>query len=163
MCFPAGKNIVTEIREVIPGLCTRLDWISVYISGDASRVKEKSEDAPCIDDNKFYRNPNSPAHNVWSPAECAKYYLCLGNCPDYVSLARARRIIFFNHTSAYPFHPQTTRCSSSDAPRDCCSMFPGRCAISKRTWTTATWCQVRLPFFNWKEKGRKRERQRMDR
>lgn len=57
-----------------------------YISGGASRGDdEKSEDAPCIHDNKFYRNPNSPAHNIWSPTECAKYYLCLGNCPDYVS------------------------------------------------------------------------------
>lgn len=42
-----------------------------------TQAKEKSEDAPCIDDNKFYRNPNAAAHSVWSPAECAKYYLCL--------------------------------------------------------------------------------------
>nr|XP_012153782.1 PREDICTED: uncharacterized protein LOC100882646 isoform X3 [Megachile rotundata]XP_012153793.1 PREDICTED: uncharacterized protein LOC100882646 isoform X3 [Megachile rotundata] len=41
--------------------------------------KEKPEGAPCIDHSKFYRNPNTPAHNVWSPPECAKYYLCLDN------------------------------------------------------------------------------------
>ncbi|CAG5108914.1 Similar to CDA1: Chitin deacetylase 1 (Bombyx mori) [Cotesia congregata] len=35
--------------------------------------------APCIEDSKFYRNPNTLAHNVWSPNECAKYYLCLDN------------------------------------------------------------------------------------
>ncbi|XP_026299909.1 uncharacterized protein LOC725391 isoform X3 [Apis mellifera] len=56
-----------------------LATLLLLLPSDASRVKEKSEDAPCIDDNKFYRNPNSPAHNVWSPAECAKYYLCLDN------------------------------------------------------------------------------------
>ena len=50
-----------------------------YISASTSLGKEKSDDTPCIDDNKFYRNPNAPTRNVWSPAECAKYYLCLGN------------------------------------------------------------------------------------
>ncbi|XP_066601729.1 chitin deacetylase 1 [Prorops nasuta] len=44
-----------------------------------SECREKSANAPCINDNKFYRNPNTPAHSVWAPGECAKYYLCLDN------------------------------------------------------------------------------------
>ena len=156
MCFPAGKNIVTEIREVIPGLCTRLDWISVYISGDASRVKEKSEDAPCIDDNKFYRNPNSPAHNVWSPAECAKYYLCLGNCPDYVSLRRASRIIFLNHSLPFPSTDNEVfefRCSQGllfDVSRQVCDFKANvnNCDVMSGTVT-----------IFWLERKRKKERE----
>lgn len=48
-------------------------------SANTATEKGKSEEVPCIDDNKFYRNPKTPSHNVWSPTECAKYFLCLGN------------------------------------------------------------------------------------
>ncbi|XP_015437349.1 PREDICTED: uncharacterized protein LOC107192572 [Dufourea novaeangliae] len=54
--------------------------VAVAISADVSRGKGRSEeDTPCIDDNKFYRNPYAPARDVWSTTECAKYYLCLDN------------------------------------------------------------------------------------
>ncbi|XP_078047142.1 chitin and LDLR binding deacetylase 3 [Augochlora pura] len=51
--------------------------VALAVSAGAARGKEKPEGTPCIDDQKFYRNPNAPARDVWSPAECAKYYLCL--------------------------------------------------------------------------------------
>ncbi|XP_015592740.1 uncharacterized protein LOC107266605 isoform X2 [Cephus cinctus] len=38
---------------------------------------EVESTAPCIDHNKFYRNPKTPSHRVWATTECAKYYLCL--------------------------------------------------------------------------------------
>lgn len=47
-------------------------WVTL-VEADGS-----SNDAPCFEDSKFYRNPNTLAHSVWSPNECAKYYLCLG-------------------------------------------------------------------------------------
>uniref|UniRef100_A0A1B0D9J9 Uncharacterized protein n=1 Tax=Phlebotomus papatasi TaxID=29031 RepID=A0A1B0D9J9_PHLPP len=31
----------------------------------------------CIEDGRFYRNPERPVHKMWSNAECSKYYLCL--------------------------------------------------------------------------------------
>lgn len=40
--------------------------------------QEQEHNAPCVDDSKFYRNPNTLSRNVWTPSECAKYYLCLG-------------------------------------------------------------------------------------
>ncbi|XP_011497525.1 PREDICTED: uncharacterized protein LOC105361915 isoform X2 [Ceratosolen solmsi marchali] len=45
----------------------------------ASKVssKELTDQPPCLDDNKFYRNPKMQPHVLWSPGECAKYYLCL--------------------------------------------------------------------------------------
>ncbi|XP_076167939.1 chitin and LDLR binding deacetylase 3 isoform X1 [Ptiloglossa arizonensis] len=60
-------------------LLRSLHLVAFVFSATASRGTEKSEDTPCIDDSRFYRNPNAPARNVWSPAECAKYYLCLDN------------------------------------------------------------------------------------
>lgn len=51
----------------------------VIFSANTAAEKGKSGEVPCIDDNKFYRNPHAPSHSVWSPAECAKYFLCLGN------------------------------------------------------------------------------------
>ncbi|KAK0171255.1 hypothetical protein PV328_009005 [Microctonus aethiopoides] len=47
---------------------------ATFVEADGS-----SNDAPCFEDSKFYRNPNTLAHSVWSPNECAKYYLCLDN------------------------------------------------------------------------------------
>ncbi|XP_071571775.1 chitin deacetylase 1 isoform X2 [Temnothorax nylanderi] len=47
------------------------------VSANTAAEKGKSGEVPCIDDNKFYRNPNAPSHSVWSPTECAKYFLCL--------------------------------------------------------------------------------------
>ncbi|RLU17137.1 hypothetical protein DMN91_011206 [Ooceraea biroi] len=51
------------------------------VSGNVAVEKETllREKVPCIDDNKFYRDPNRQPHSVWSPAECAKYFVCLDN------------------------------------------------------------------------------------
>ncbi|CAK9828749.1 Chitin deacetylase 1 [Anthophora retusa] len=63
-----------------PKLHSLLLLALVFSADTFASGKEKPEDAlPCIDDSRFYRNPNAPAHNVWSPTECAKYYLCLDN------------------------------------------------------------------------------------
>lgn len=35
------------------------------------------DDIPCMEDSKFYRNPDRPSHKLWSNSECSKYYLCL--------------------------------------------------------------------------------------
>ena len=40
----------------------------------AEALKEK---VPCIENGKFYRNPNRDPDYVWSQTECAKYYLCI--------------------------------------------------------------------------------------
>ncbi|XP_034947909.1 uncharacterized protein ChLD3 [Chelonus insularis] len=64
-------------------------------------MTEGSSDIPCIEDSKFYRNPNTPTHNVWSPSECAKYYLCLDNevfefkCSDGLLFDVSRQICDF--------------------------------------------------------------------
>ena len=34
---------------------------------------------PCIDNGKFYRNPNREAAHIWSTTLCSKYYLCIEN------------------------------------------------------------------------------------
>lgn len=31
----------------------------------------------CLEDSKFYRNPDRPTHKMWTNSECSKYYLCL--------------------------------------------------------------------------------------
>ena len=42
-------------------------------------VNSYRDKVPCIDNGKFYRNPNREAANIWSTAICAKYYLCIEN------------------------------------------------------------------------------------
>ena len=37
------------------------------------------EKVPCIDNGKFYRNPNRDIDAFWSTSECSKYYLCIEN------------------------------------------------------------------------------------
>ncbi|XP_012282378.1 uncharacterized protein LOC105700791 [Orussus abietinus] len=46
----------------------------LLISGS---VLTRGKTTNCIDNGKFYRNPRTPTRSVWSPTECAKYYLCL--------------------------------------------------------------------------------------
>ena len=43
----------------------------------ASSVTALKEKVPCIENGKFYRNPNRHPDYVWSQTECAKYYLCI--------------------------------------------------------------------------------------
>lgn len=45
-------------------------------AGNLVRRSLKDE-IPCMEDSKFYRNPNRPSHKLWSNSECSKYYLCL--------------------------------------------------------------------------------------
>ncbi len=33
----------------------------------------------CMNNGKFYRNPDREKAKMWSTGECAKYYLCIGN------------------------------------------------------------------------------------
>ena len=48
----------------------------MYLSMAVESLREK---VPCIDNGKFYRNPNREAAHVWSATICAKYYLCIEN------------------------------------------------------------------------------------
>ncbi|OXU32100.1 hypothetical protein TSAR_002941, partial [Trichomalopsis sarcophagae] len=69
-----GQGAMARSWTILIGFCL-LGWTS------AAKVssKESSVTAPCLHDTKFYRNSKTPAHAVWTPAECAKYYLCLDN------------------------------------------------------------------------------------
>ena len=51
-------------------LLTLLSLSTVLV--EALKVK-----VPCIENGKFYRNPNRNPDHVWSQTECAKYYLCI--------------------------------------------------------------------------------------
>ena len=42
-------------------------------------VNALREKVPCIDNGKFYRNPNREAAHVWSTTICSQYYLCIEN------------------------------------------------------------------------------------
>lgn len=41
----------------------------------------------CMNNGKFYRNPDREKAKMWSTGECAKYYLCIG---------KGSQIIFFD-------------------------------------------------------------------
>lgn len=48
------------------------------VAGASNLVKRSLKDSiPCLEDSKFYRNPDRPTHKIWTNAECSKYYLCL--------------------------------------------------------------------------------------
>ena len=31
----------------------------------------------CLENGRFYRNPERPIHKIWTSTECAKYFLCI--------------------------------------------------------------------------------------
>lgn len=41
-------------------------------------VKRSTKDnVKCVEDGRFYRNPDRELHKIWTTSECNKYYLCL--------------------------------------------------------------------------------------
>lgn len=46
---------------------------------EATQLPSTSSTTACIENNKFYRNPDRIETSIWTLNECAKYYLCLGN------------------------------------------------------------------------------------
>lgn len=50
--------------------------LCIYFSQFVNALREK---VPCIENDKFYRNPNRDAAHIWSTTLCAKYYLCIEN------------------------------------------------------------------------------------
>ena len=52
-----------------------------------SIVDALKEKVPCIENGKFYRNPNRHPDYVWSQTECAKYYLCIEDEVSTVSIS----------------------------------------------------------------------------
>lgn len=48
------------------------------VVGASNLVKRSLKDSiACLEDSKFYRNPDRPTHKMWTNSECSKYYLCL--------------------------------------------------------------------------------------
>merc|ERR1719412_1029176 len=57
-------------------------FFTVFVSstlGNPQRPHSSSyrEKVPCIDNGRFYRNPNSEVSMRWSKKVCAEYYLCI--------------------------------------------------------------------------------------
>ncbi|XP_012261023.2 chitin deacetylase 1 [Athalia rosae] len=60
-------------------ICSSLGPTLLLFYVAVTRAKESTDRVECIDDDRFYRNPKTPAHKIWTQDECAKYYLCLDN------------------------------------------------------------------------------------
>lgn len=51
---------------------------NVFVASGGNLVKRSLKDTiNCLEDSKFYRNPERPTHKIWTNTECSKYYLCL--------------------------------------------------------------------------------------
>lgn len=67
---------------------------------EATQLQSTSTTA-CIENNKFYRNPDRTEKSIWTLNECAKYYLCLDNevfefkCSDGLLFDVTRQICDF--------------------------------------------------------------------
>ena len=59
----------------------------LFLSSFLSVSLALKEKVPCIENGKFYRNPNRHPDYVWSQTECAKYYLCIEDEVSTVSIA----------------------------------------------------------------------------
>ena len=56
---------------------TSLLLLTLISSSSILFVEALKVKVPCIENGKFYRNPNRHPDYVWSQTECAKYYLCI--------------------------------------------------------------------------------------
>lgn len=56
------------------------NFFNVFIAEAASNLVKRSlkeSTVQCLDDGRFYRNPERDLKKTWSNYECSKYYLCL--------------------------------------------------------------------------------------
>lgn len=68
------KGSETENSHFILFLCISCLLIEKFT---CVTVDATGNDVTCLDDAKFYRNPDRHTHALWSYNECSKYYLCL--------------------------------------------------------------------------------------
>ena len=61
----------------------------ILVSSFLSVSLALKEKVPCIENGKFYRNPNRHPDYVWSQTECAKYYLCIEDEVSYTHTSSA--------------------------------------------------------------------------
>jgi len=59
----AKKNFIFVLSSIL---------VVGVIGGQGLREK-----VPCIENGRFYRNPNRDVAYIWSTSECSKYYLCI--------------------------------------------------------------------------------------
>lgn len=55
----------------------KLKILLVTLSLLAVSSRGLRDKVPCLDNDKFYRNPNRDPAHVWSQTECSKYYFCV--------------------------------------------------------------------------------------
>jgi hypothetical protein len=67
--------MVVQLRSVIFQTILCLYFFKTVVSVSTA-LREK---VPCIDNDKFYRNPNRDAAHIWSATLCSQYYLCVEN------------------------------------------------------------------------------------
>lgn len=69
------RFIIKKITNYIP---ITQSFDDVFVASGGNLVKRSLKDTiKCLEDSKFYRNPERPTHKVWTNNECSKYYLCL--------------------------------------------------------------------------------------
>jgi hypothetical protein len=72
---PIAIKMVVQLRSVIFQTILCLYFFKTVVSVSTA-LREK---VPCIDNDKFYRNPNRDAAHIWSATLCSQYYLCVEN------------------------------------------------------------------------------------
>ena len=71
----------------------RMEWMNPFSSNESHKLMETfaisahaagnlikrslKDSIRCLEDSKFYRNPDRPTNKIWTNSECSKYYLCL--------------------------------------------------------------------------------------
>ena len=76
--FATGTISLPESAAAMGGpLATSWSLLILLLSSFLSVSLALKEKVPCIENGKFYRNPNRHPDYVWSQTECAKYYLCI--------------------------------------------------------------------------------------
>ena len=57
--------------------CVQASSLALVIAVLVAVVKGLREKVPCVENDKFYRNPNRDPSAIWATGVCSKYYLCI--------------------------------------------------------------------------------------
>ncbi|KAJ8981896.1 hypothetical protein NQ317_007288, partial [Molorchus minor] len=73
-----------------------------YVLGTQGKLTE------CLENGRFYRNPDRPTHKMWTSEECSKYFLCLEN--EVFEFQCSTGLLFDVNRQICDFKPNVDNC-----------------------------------------------------
>ncbi|GJQ73260.1 hypothetical protein Trydic_g13634 [Trypoxylus dichotomus] len=73
------------------------------------------DDVRCLENGRFYRDPDRPTHRIWTEQECSKYFLCLEG--EVFEFRCSTGLLFDVTRQICDFKPNVDNCDATAEPQ----------------------------------------------